>query len=93
MLSFIYALARDYESMFGEQANLLYINRAHFEELRGEFLDPDDIETMSTVLGMTIMISADAVDPHLARITHTARRRKVPFGIPGEAPRGDRLAP
>lgn len=93
MLSFIYALARDYESVFGERANLLYINRMHFEELRREFSDPDDIETMSAVLGMTVMISEDAVDPHLARITHTARRRKVPPGLLREAPRGDRLAP
>ena len=75
MLSFIYALARDYESIFRERANLLYLNRMHFDALRGAFSDPNDIEAISALLGMTVMISEDAVDPHLARITHTIRRK------------------
>lgn len=82
MLSFIHALSRDFEAMFGERANLLYINRLHFEHLRRHFSDPNDMETMMAVLGMTIMISEDAVNPHLARITHTMRPRCRP-GVPG----------
>lgn len=78
MLSFIYALSRDFEAMFGERANMLYINRLHFEHLRRHFSDPDDMETMMAVLGMTIMISGDAVNPHLARIAHTTRPRRHP---------------
>ena len=85
MLSFIYALARDFETMFGERANLLYINRMHFEHLRRHFSDPDDLETMMAVLGMTIMISEDAINPHLARIAHTARpHQRTGFARPME---------
>lgn len=73
MLSFIYSLARDFEANFGERANMLYINRLHFEHLRRHFSDPDDMETMMAVLGMTIMISTEAVNPHLARIAHGSR--------------------
>lgn len=82
MLSFIYSLSRDFETMFGERANMLYINRLHFENLRRHFSDPDDMETMMAVLGMTIMITEDAINPHLARIAHTTRPRGYP-GSPG----------
>lgn len=77
MLSFIYSLAHDFETMFGEKANLLYINRYHFEHLRREFVDPDDLPSIMNLLGMTVMISEEAVNPHLARISHTARPREI----------------
>lgn len=75
MLSFIYSLARDYEQMFHERPNMLYINRYHFEILRRHFADPDDLEAIMSVLGMTVMISESALNPHLARISHTTRQR------------------
>ena len=80
MLSFIYSLARDYEQIFGERPNMLYINRYHFEVLRRHFSDPDNLEGIMGVLGMTIMITESAVNPHLARISHTShpRTRAVP---------------
>lgn len=77
MLSFIYSLAHDFETMFGVRANLLYINRYHFEHLRREFSDPDDLPAIMNLLGMTVMISEDAVNPHLACISHTARPREI----------------
>ncbi|MDR2877339.1 MAG: hypothetical protein LBV36_04790 [Chromatiales bacterium] len=82
MLGFIHALSRDFEDMFGKRANLLYINCMHFDLLRRHFSNPNDMSTMMTVLGMTIMISEDAVNPHLARIAHTTRPRHHP-GVPG----------
>ncbi len=77
MLSFVYSLMHDFELMFGERANLLYINRYHFSHLRREFEDPDDIAGMMSILGVTIMITETAVNPHLARLNHTARPRQV----------------
>jgi hypothetical protein len=77
MLSFIYSLMRDYELMFGDQPNLLYINRYHFEYLRRDFGNPDDIPSMMSILGLTIMITETAVNPHLARLNHTARPRAI----------------
>lgn len=94
MLSFIYSLARDFEANCGERPNMLYINRMHFDHLRCHFSDPDDMETMMAVLGMTIMISADAINPHLARIGHPGRERRVmhpPVGMPQR--HDERLAP
>ncbi|MGE3480710.1 MAG: hypothetical protein AB7K73_04785 [Gammaproteobacteria bacterium] len=80
MLSFIYRLAIDFERVHGEKPNMLYLNRFHFEHLRGNFADPEDIETMMHMLGMTIMISEDAVNPRLARIG-----RPVPPVVSGAA--------
>jgi hypothetical protein len=77
MLSFIYSLMRDFEQMFGERPNLLYINRCHFGYLRREFADPDDIAAMMSILGVTIMITESAANPHLARLNHTTRPRAV----------------
>lgn len=77
MLSFIYALARDFEQMFGNQPNLLYINRYHFEYLRRDFADPDDLPSMMSVLGMTIIITESAANPHLACLNHTSRRPRA----------------
>jgi hypothetical protein len=75
MLSFIYSLAHDYEQMFGERPNMLYINRYHFEVLRQHFSDPDNLDGIMGVLGMTVMITESAINPHLARISHTTRPR------------------
>lgn len=69
MMSFIYWLTRGYErSHNGDRPNVLYINRYHFEHLRQEFANPEDTDTIMRVLGMTIMITEDAVNPHLAKI-------------------------
>lgn len=68
MLSFIYRLAMDFQRAHGERPNMLYLNRFHFERMREGFADPDDVETMMHVLGMTIMITEEAVNPRLARI-------------------------
>lgn len=75
MLSFIYSLANNYEQMFGERPNLLYINRYHFDRLRENFAEPDDLVEMMRLLGMTVMISRDAVTPHVACLNHTSRPR------------------
>ncbi len=77
MLSFIYSLMREFEQMFGDRPNLLYINRYHFEYLRREFANPDDVPSMMSILGMTIMITESAVNPHLARLSHTSRPRAI----------------
>lgn len=68
MLSFIYRLAMDFQRTHGEKPNMLYLNRFHFEHLRTGFEDPEDVETMMLTLGMTIMITEDAINPRLARI-------------------------
>lgn len=80
MLSFIYRLATDFERLHGQRPNVLYLNRHHFEHIREDFADPGDIEAMMNVLGMTIMITEDAINPRLARIG-----RPAPALAPGSA--------
>lgn len=84
MLSFIYRLAKDFERVHGEKPNMLYLNRFHFEHVRADFADPEDIETMMQLLGMTIMITEDAVNPRLARIGWPAPPRTA--GTDGKRP-------
>ena len=94
MLSFIYSLVHDYEQMFGERPNMLYINRYHFGVLRQHFSDPDNVGSIMKVLGMTILITESALNPHLARISHTTRPRatEVPMGVGAKGGEG-RLSP
>lgn len=68
MLSHIYRIVRDFQKNHHCQPNVLYLNRDHFHHLRHSFADPDDIDTMTQLLAMHIIISHDAVNPHLARI-------------------------
>lgn len=67
MLSFIVQLATRFEQEHGIKANVLYLNTEHFERLRQEFSDPQDIQNMVDRLGMEVVLDRDAVHPHLAR--------------------------
>jgi len=66
MISFIYWLSRNYERSHGVKPNVLYINLSHFEHLRQEFSDPDDVEAIRRLLGMNILITPEAMHPHLS---------------------------
>lgn len=80
MMSFIYWLTRGFErSNDGSKPNVLYINRYHFEHLRQEFADPDDTDAIMRVLGMTIILTEEAVNPHLARIDNPDQARPARF--------------
>ena len=73
MLSYIYKIARDYEKSHGENANVLYLNRSHFEYLRKEFASPEDIRSILQLLGMNIIISDETVQPHLCKTQRVVR--------------------
>lgn len=65
MLSFLYHLAHDFELSHGYQANLLYINQAHFDALRQQLSEIYDLEKLTQFLGMDIVISDEATHPHV----------------------------
>lgn len=71
MLSYIYKISQEYERSHGARANVLYLNRTHFDHLRNEFSTPEDINTILQLLGMNIIVSDETIQPHLSRITHT----------------------
>ena len=74
MLSFIYRLVRDFELEHGMKPNVLYLNDEHFERLRQDFVDPDNIEAIIKRLDMELVIDHGAVHPHLSRLESSYRQ-------------------
>lgn len=86
MLSYIYQIAYRFEHSHELRPNTLYLNHLHFEHLRNEFADPDDIDAISNYLGMHLILSNDALHPHIAhhsRSWHTPSLSSHPAGQPG----------
>lgn len=65
MLSFLYHLAHDFELSHGYQANLLYIRQEHFDALRRDLDDIEDLGKLTQFLGMDIVFSEEATHPHV----------------------------
>ena len=65
MLSFLFHLAHDFELSHGYQPNLLYINQAHFDVLRQQLAEIQDLDKLSQFLGMDIVFSEEATHPHV----------------------------
>jgi hypothetical protein len=68
MLSFIMRLVFEFEKNHGYQPNLLYLSHEHLQRLRQELKRDTDIQTIAQKLGMEIIVTQDAVHPHVARI-------------------------
>lgn len=67
MLSHIYRIVMQFEQTHGYRPNLLYLNPIHFYHLR-EQLDNRNIEQIRLLLGMEIIITNDAIHPHVAAV-------------------------
>ena len=65
MLSFLYHLAHDFELSHGYQANLLYISQHHYDALRAELSEIDDLDKLTQFLGMDLVFSEEATHPHV----------------------------
>ena len=65
MLSFLYNLAHDFELSHGYRANLLYINRRHYDALRAELSEIDNLDKLTQFLGMDMVFSEEATHPHV----------------------------
>ncbi|MFK5913174.1 MAG: hypothetical protein QM484_02275 [Woeseiaceae bacterium] len=65
MLSFLYRLAHDFELTHGYRANLLYISQRHYQALRHELEEIEDLQALSQFLGMDMVFSEEAVHPHV----------------------------
>jgi hypothetical protein len=78
MLSFIYRLVRDFELEQGVKPNVLYLSTMHFQRLRQDFVDPDDIEAIINRLDMEIVIDNSALHPHVSRVG-TSQRQAASF--------------
>ena len=65
MLSFLYHLAHDFELSHGYRANLLYISQRHYNVLRQQLEEIDDLDKLSQFLGMDLVFSEEATHPHV----------------------------
>lgn len=66
MLSFIFRLAVAFERQHGYWPNMLYLNADQFRHWQGEFQQADDFDQITRRLRMEIIISVDALHPHVA---------------------------
>ena len=66
MLSFLYQLARQFQSRHGYKPNVLYLNHNHFKCLQQELAAIRDLDELTQFLGMEIVLVSDANQPHLA---------------------------
>lgn len=78
MLSFIYRLVREFEIEQGIRPNVLYLNSIHFQRLRQDFFDPDDIESIINRLDMEIVIDNSSIHPHMSHVC-TSQRQAAAF--------------
>lgn len=74
MLSYIFRLVEDFEQEHHMRPNVLYLNDEHFNRMRAEFADPNDIEEIVNRLEMEIMLDRAAVHPHVALIASSHRQ-------------------
>lgn len=66
MLSFIYNVGQQFEKEHGFSPNTLYMNYAYLECLKQQLENPLDFDSVTSLLGMELVISADSVRPTVA---------------------------
>lgn len=65
MLSFIYQSVCAFQREHGFRPNVLYIAPEHFERLRADFVNPDDLAAIRRILGMEILMRRDVPHPRV----------------------------
>jgi hypothetical protein len=68
MISFVMKLVNDFEEKHGCRPNLLYVNSEHLKRLCEDFDQGTDIQRISEMLEMEIIVSLDAVHPHVLKV-------------------------
>ncbi len=76
MLSFIYQMVCAFQREHGFRPNVLYISPEHFERLRDEFANPDDMRAIRRVLAMEILMRRGAAHPRVGW-SHSAAHEVV----------------
>lgn len=76
MLSFIYRLVREFEKEHGIHPNLLYLNPTHLQYLREQLARDTQLDDIVRLLGMEVMVSAEAIHPHVVW-THLPCQRQA----------------
>ena len=66
MLSYIYNVGLQFEKEHGYSPNTLTMNYAHLECLKQQLENPMDFEAVTSLLGMELVISQEAIHPTVA---------------------------
>jgi len=66
MLSYIYNVGQRFEKEHGYSPNTLYMNYAHLECLKQQLENPLDFGSVTSLLGMELVISPDSIHPTVA---------------------------
>lgn len=66
MLSYILRLSFEFERTHGYWPNMIYLNMEQFRAWQSEFNENTDFDEISRRLCMEIVISVDALHPHVA---------------------------
>lgn len=74
MLSFLFRLIKSYRREHGFAPNVLYMNDFHYQKLRESVPDMKHYEQIAQFLNLDIVITAEAIHPHVAWVNTTARR-------------------
>jgi hypothetical protein len=69
MLSHIVSLVSTYEQSHGIRPNLVFMNEGHYAALREELPGVRDHDDVTTILGVDIALSDEAIRPHVATVT------------------------
>jgi len=69
MLSHIVSLVSHYEQNHGVRPNLVFMNETHYGLLREELPGVRDHDDVTTIIGVDIALSDDAIRPHVAIVT------------------------
>ncbi len=77
MLSFVYRLMRDFEKEHGIRPNLLYLNPVHMHVLRDQMSSGKLLDEIGCLLGMEIIITREALHPHVAWTQLAGQREAV----------------
>jgi hypothetical protein len=66
MLSFLYHMANAFEREHGFRPNLLYLNPNHFQQLKSELSGIKDLDALTQLLGMELVVDSELTQPHVA---------------------------
>lgn len=66
-LSDIYRLTREFEQEHGYPPNLLYLHPRHLQDLKSQ-LQSQNLQDISGLLGLRLVVSADALHPHAGAV-------------------------
>lgn len=66
MLSFIFQISNRFEREHGRRPNMLYLGPCHYRRLRQELVDIPCLDEVARLLGMEIVLTSEAIHPHVA---------------------------